>query len=414
MHEGMAFKLADACAPLFERLCSPEMREGFLQNKARKLHDTELDELTSYIKGEPCTRDLEKLLASAYDFPLARQVKLRKSHSDRRRTIYVYPPRQNTLMKYIVWGMHEYDGIFSDSLYSFRSNINSTGLFNKIAQLGYARELFTVKSDVHDYGSSIDPDILLPKVEGIVAERDPALFSFLEYLITRDEYLANDELVHGSMGGLPGVPVGCFFNNVYLMGLDSAMEDRAVLYSRYADDIAIFTRTRGEAEAALAETRTIVSDLGLSLNEDKTQIIEPGGSIELLGIQIQDDGFDVADNTMAKAKAKLVHFADKLVRWERRGRISKEDAVRRMAGRIDSYFYGDDASEHKLSWQNFFFNVLTRPDSLHELDLLSQDLLRRVATGKRGDARYRFRYEDMRALGYRPLVHEYYSRSHAD
>ncbi|MDO4532350.1 MAG: reverse transcriptase domain-containing protein, partial [Coriobacteriia bacterium] len=189
---------------------------------------------------------------------------LRKSRSDRRRVIYIYPPRQNTLMKYIIWGMHEYDDIFSDSLYSFRNKISSTNLFGKIARFDYARDLYTVKVDVRDYGHSINPDILLPKVEDIVSKRDPALFAFLRYLITRNVYLLDGNVVHAGMGGLPGVPMSCFFNNIYLMELDSAMSKRAVLYSRYADDIAIFTRTRAEAEAALAETHAIISRLGLS------------------------------------------------------------------------------------------------------------------------------------------------------
>ena len=408
MRDTTAFGQGGACVPLFERLLLPEMREGFLEHKARKFKDPELGELAAYINGPSCTADLEALLAGRFGFPPARLVKLRKSRTERRRVIYVYPPRQNALMQYIVWGMHEYDGIFSDSLYSFRTSISTESLFKKIARLDYARDLFIVKTDIHNYGASINPALLLPKVEGIVAERDPLLFSFLEYLIARDEYLVGDEVVHAGMGGLPGVPLSCFINNVYLMELDRVMENRAVLYSRYADDIAIFVETRGQAEELLAQTCSIISGLDLCLNEEKTQIIEPGGSVELLGIQIQDGNFDVADNTMAKAKAKLTHFADKLVRWEQHGKISKEEAARRMASRIDRYFYGDDTGEHKLSWRIFFFDVLTRPDSLHDIDLTCQNLLRIVATGKRGDARYRFRYEDMKALGYRPLVHEYY------
>ena len=406
-----AFEPTDAHSPLFERLCHPKMREEFLRRKSQKLKDWELSELATYIKSEDCTHDLQALLAGEFDFPLPRQVKLRKSHSNRRRVIYIYPLRQNNLMKYIVWGMHEYDDIFSDSLYSFRREINSLGLFKKIAQIDYARELYAVKADVHDYSASIRPNILLPMVHSIVNQRDPALFSFLEYLITRDEYLVDDEIVHGDMGGLPGVPLNCFFNNVYLMELDNIMASQAVLYSRYADDIAIFEETREQAEAALVQTRAVVENLEISLNEDKTKIIEPGGSIELLGIQIQDNNFDVADTTKAKAKTKLTHYANKLMRREQRGSISKGEAAERLANRIDRYFYGDDAEGHKLSWRRFFFDVLTRPDSLHEIDLTCQDLLRRVATGKRGDARYRFRYEDMKALGYRPLVHEYYNRN---
>ena len=408
MSESSAYEDSGVCTPLFERLCTSESREEFLQHRARRLKGQELDELTAYITSDSCTEDLLALLHGEFDFPPARINKLRKSHSDRRRTIYIYPPRQNILMKYIIWGMHEYDGIFSDSLYSFRNSINTSHLFKKIARVNYARDLYTVKVDIRDYGHSIRQNVLLPQVEEIVAKRDPALFAFLRYLITKNECIVDGKIAHTDMGGLPGVPIGCFFNNVYLMELDSVMEERSALYSRYADDIAIFAATRSEAESLLAETIRIITRLGLTLNDEKTQIIAPGGSIELLGIQIQDHSLDVADTTKAKAKTKLTHYANKLVRWEQYDRIAKDEASHLMARRIDRYFYGDNSSEHKLSWQNFFFEVITRPDSLHELDLLCQDLLRRVATGKRGDARYRFRYEDIKALGYRPLVHEYY------
>ena len=180
-------------------------------------------------------------------------------------------------MKYIIWGMREYDDIFSDSLYSFRNTINTYNLFKKIARLNYAHDLYTVKVDIRDYGHSIRQNILLPKVEKIVANRDPALFAFLRYLINKNESVVDGEIAYTDMGGLPGVPIGCFFNNVYLMELDSIMEKRSALYSRYADDIAIFAETRFDAESLLHETERIISRLGLTLNEEKTQIIPPGG-----------------------------------------------------------------------------------------------------------------------------------------
>lgn len=384
------------------------MREAFIAHKERRIQGPLLDALVSYIQGQACTDDLNALLAGTFDFPLARQVLLRKTHSTRRRTIYIYPDRQNMLLKYVVWGMLEYDGIFYDSLYSFRRNVSVSKLFRRIAHADYVQQLHTLKADVRDYGHSIRPRLLVPMLENIVGERDPALLAFLVYLLERDEYLHAGVPTRGCMGGLPDVPVVCFFNNVYLMSLDTAMVARSTLYSRHADDICVFTATRTEVEDALAELRAITSGLELSLNESKTQLIEPRGSIELLGIQIRDAHLDVADNTVAKAKTRLSHFADKLVRREQRGKVSREEGARRLARRIDRYFYGDADNEHELSWRDFFFHVITRPDSLHEIDLVCQDLLRRVATGKRGDARYRFRYTDMQALGYRPLVHEYF------
>ena len=394
--------------PLFIRLCSRDMREAFLEHRSFKSQGPEMEELASYVRSNECEEDLRKLAQGVYDFPPARQVMLRKAHSERRRIIYIYPPRQNMLLKYLVWGMQEYDDIFSDSLYSFRRDLNVADLFHKVLIRKNVHELYAVKADVHDYGYSIRPELLKPMLHDIMAERDPALLSFLEYLLDRNEFVRGDKVVHASMGGLPGVPVGCFFNNVYLMGLDSAMDARTTLYSRYADDICAFVSSAEEAEEVLAQIREQVAKMGVTLNEEKTQIVEPGGSVELLGIQIRGTELDVADNTLSKAKGKLTHYAKKLIRWERYGKIAKDEAAARMARRINHYFYGDGTTEHQLSWREFFFRVITRPDSLHELDLVCQDLLRKVATGKLGNARYRCRYDDLRALGYRPLVHEYY------
>ncbi len=286
--------------------------------------------------------------------------------------------------------------------------MSAASAFRTVARNDYARSLYVAKADVHDYGHSIKPNLLKPMLENIIGPHDPALLAYLEYLLDRNEYLVGDKVVRGTMGGLPGVPMGVFFNNAYLMELDSILERQSVLYCRYADDIAVFTATRDEAQRAIDTIRSVTRRLGLSLNEDKTQIIAPGEDIELLGIAIRDGHLDVSDHTLSKARGKLTHCADKLVRREQREGLPRQKAAHMMAHKIDRYFYRTGNEDHELSWRDFFFRVLTRPDNLHSLDLACQDLIRRVATGKRGDARYRFRYEDIKALGYRPLVHEYY------
>ena len=393
---------------LFERLSSESERHDFLEHRARHTGFKEFEALAGYILGDACTQDLKALLQGVFDYPLPRQFQLRKSHSDQRRTVYAYPERQTNMMKYVNWGMLEYDDVFSDSLYSFRKAKGTADVFRKIKQMDFARGLYMAKADVHDYGHSVRPVFLKPMLADIIGPRDPQLFSYLIYLLDRGAYLRDGQVVCGDMGGLPGIPMGCFFNNVYLTELDAEMCKQTVLYCRYADDIAAFTTTCAEAERAIDTIRTYTAKLGLSLNEDKTLIIAPGEPIELLGIKISDGNLDVSDHTLAKAKGKLTHFADKLIRSEQRKRLDRKVAAAMMVRRIDHYFFRAGNEEHELSWRDFFFRVITRPESLHGLDLTCQDLIRRVATGKRGDARYRFRYEDMRALGYRPLVHEYY------
>lgn len=395
---------------LFERALWRETREAYLQHREHKRNVGRLqaEQLAAYVLGDDCTADIEKLAAQNFDFPLPHQVKLRKSHSDRRRTIYVYPERQNMLMKYLSWLLHAYDPIFSDNLYSFRLKRSTADLFQRLEKRGYGRTLWVVKADVRDYGHSIRPELLLPKLERIVGEDDPTLMAFLEYLLTRDEFLRGGVRISGCMGGLPGLPLSPFFNNVYLMELDNMMAQSTVLSSRYADDIAMFAHSREEAQAALDGMRAIVGGLSLRLNEDKTQLLAPGERFELLGIEVSENALDVADSTVAKAKFKLGHFAHKLVLKEQREGLARAEAAQLMVNKVNKYFFGDLENEHELSWRDFFFRIVTRPDSLRDIDHHVQGLIRYVATGKLTDARYRFRYKDMRKLGYTPLVSDYY------
>lgn len=52
--------------------------------------------------------------------------------------------------------------------------------------------------------------------------------------------------------------------------------------------------------------------------------------------------------------------------------------------------------------------MITRVDSLREIDHILQECLRYVGSGKKNNARYRVDYQEMHRLGYRSLVHSYY------
>ena len=53
-------------------------------------------------------------------------------------------------------------------------------------------------------------------------------------------------------------------------------------------------------------------------------------------------------------------------------------------------------------------SVINTTETLHVIDRYAQDCLRTLVSGKRTKARFNVRYEDLKALGYRSLVHEYY------
>jgi len=97
-----------------------------------------------------------------------------------------------------------------------------------------------------------------------------------------------DRAVKRSDAGTPqgGVLSPCLCN-VYLHRLDRQWAERGCgVLVRFADDMVVMCRTREEAERALAALRAILSELGLTLKDAKTRIVElreGGEGLDFLG-----------------------------------------------------------------------------------------------------------------------------------
>jgi RNA-directed DNA polymerase len=86
-----------------------------------------------------------------------------------------------------------------------------------------------------------------------------------------------------------GAVISPLLANVYLHALDRAWQERAGrlgVLVRYADDLVIVCYERWKAEAALAELRALLAELGLEPAEAKTRLVhldEDGEGFEFLG-----------------------------------------------------------------------------------------------------------------------------------
>jgi hypothetical protein len=56
-------------------------------------------------------------------------------------------------------------------------------------------------------------------------------------------------------GIFPGNPLGKLLGNVYLSGLDDFLSKKDLVFVRYIDDIAVFVKTKEEAERILVDIR---------------------------------------------------------------------------------------------------------------------------------------------------------------
>ncbi len=96
-----------------------------------------------------------------------------------------------------------------------------------------------------------------------------------------------------------------------------------------------------------------------------------------------------------------------LQRWRQRNGVDGTRAAKAFI-RIFNRKLLESPADSELSWCYWFFPVINTADSLREIDAYAQDCVRYLVSGRRTKARYNVRYGDMKALGYRSLVHAYY------
>ena len=108
-----------------------------------------------------------------------------------------------------------------------------------------------------------------------------------------------------------------------------------------------------------------------------------------------------------KLRAKMRRKTRALRRWQMRKGLSGEKAAKAFIRAFNRKLF-EQTEDHDLTWARWYFPVISTTDSLKKIDRYAQDCIRYLMSGTRTKGRFRIRYEDIRTLGYRNLVHEYY------
>ena len=133
----------------------------------------------------------------------------------------------------------------------------------------------------------------------------------------------------------------------------------------------------------------------------------PDEGFTFLGFYVRGKVVDIAPATVQKLKNKMRRKRDSLARWKKRNETDGERAAKAFIRMFNRKLL-ENAADNDLTWSNWFFPTITTAASLHEIDLYAQDCIRYLVSGKHTKARFNVRYDDMKKLGYRSLVHEYY------
>lgn len=365
-------------------------------------------ELRQFIEEEAYLPVYEAVLANA-PFPLPVRSVINKMSTKKRRVVYTYPPAENMVLKLLTWLLiREYDGIFGKNLWSFRPGRGAKDAIRFLTRTPGIGRMYAYKADISNYFNSVDVSLLLPELAEVTAD-DPDLYRFLHMLLTEEHVLDRGKIIVEQKGIMAGTPLASFYANLYLRGLDRHFAETDVLYARYSDDLILFAETPEKLEEHIRYVRGFLEERRLAMNSDKEIITAPGERWEFLGFSFENGVIDIAEPSGKKLMQKMRRKTRALRRWQMKKGLPGEKAAKAFIRAFNRKLF-EETEEHDLTWARWYFPVIGTTGTLEVIDHYAQDCIRYLAAGTRTKSRYNVRYEDMKAWGYRSLVHEYYRK----
>ena len=272
-------------------------------------------------------------------------------------------------MKIVLEPIFEADML--DCSFGFRPRRAAHDALQVVIDQSWQGRRWVVETDIADCFSAIPHAGLMSAVKERICDRRllKLLGAFLHAGVLQDGAVRRP--VSGTPQGGVLSPVLC---NVYLHRLDRAWRGAYGTLVRYADDLLVVCRSRGQAEAALARLGVLLADLGLEPKAAKTRIVhlvEGGEGFDFLGFHHR-----LVRSRPVRGSGGLVYLA----RWpSRKAAQHARDRIRwltmraRLAAPVEQIV--QEVNAFLRGWAGYF----RYGNSAREFDKLSSYAVLRVA-----------------------------------
>lgn len=232
------------------------------------------------------------------------------------------------------------DALMSQGSYGYRKGLSRQQVRYEIQNAYRQGYRWVYESDIEAFFDSVNRDQLIKRLQALFGA-DP-LWPLLANWLGQDIHHKNTTLKRPK--GLPqGSPLSPLLANFILDDFDSDLETHGFKILRFADDFIILCKTQHEAQLAAEAVKTSLLDVGLTLNADKTHIVELSQGFQFLGYLFREDhaieiGGSQADgrNSFGANQAPknlpawLVNLGDQAAQ-----QIDDEDAPKNQVGEIE-------------------------------------------------------------------------------
>lgn len=386
-------------------------------------------EVRNFIDEEKFNYYYRLIIDKKFPQSFPRKMIINKEGTTKKRIVYSYDKDENIILKFIAYNLYDFDKYFTDNCYAFRRNYGVKDAINRLKRNTDYGNMYCYKADISNYFNSIDVDRLLYKLE-FVKKEDELLYELFKKLLKEERVIENGKNIAERHGAMAGTPCSPFFANVYLMDVDRYFKEQDIKYFRYSDDILFFCQNENELKKYINIFLAKIEENLLVINEEKVSLTKPEETFDFLGFSYSKGVIDLSANTKRKMKARIKRKAEALRRWQRKKELSKRAAAVGFINAMNRKFYGKNtgkAEKYRImedkdvfvpegikktefTWCRWFLPNITTDKSLREIDEYMQQYIRYVITGRHYKGNYRITYEQLKEMGYRSLVHEYYSR----
>ena len=166
-----------------------------------------------------------------------------------------------------------YENIFSDYSYGFRPNRSCHDAIKQaLIYLNQGNE-WVIDIDIEQFFDKVNHDKLIQILREQV--NDSTTLNLIR------KYLRAGVMEKGiekaTKTGVPqGGPLSVILSNIYLDKLDKELEERGLRFTRYADDVLIFTKSEKAANRVMNSiTKWLEKKLFLKVNATKTKVVKP-------------------------------------------------------------------------------------------------------------------------------------------
>ena len=195
-----------------------------------------------------------------------------------------------------------FEPLFHDCSFGFRPGGSCHKAIERVLSFHAEGDRVTLDADISGFFDNIPHKLIVDAVASEVA--DGNILNLLE------KFLAAGVMEGGvfkptTIGTPQGGVISPLLANIVLNQLDWRLEQAGYRFVRYADDFVVVCKTRPQAEAAMALTEEIMTDLGLSLSPEKTKIASYGKGYEFLGFRLSSRSRTMRSKSLEKFKTKV-------------------------------------------------------------------------------------------------------------